>query len=129
MKHLFALLLALAFGIAQAQQAEFKPFQLNGNTVTFTAAGTCPTPVQATTPTGWNTQYVITNIGANTAFVSFGTSAIATTNCVIPTSTSRPVIPVLPLTQVTITTGANSFFTGITAASTSVIYVTPGTGQ
>lgn len=132
MNKLFAVILALVCGLAQAQVAQIQPFMPTGNTVTFTAntSGSLPTPVKASTPAGSNTQYVITNIGANTAFISYaGDSATATANCVIPTGTSTPVIPVLSQTQIAVTTFANSFFCGITASGTSVIYVTPGIGQ
>ena len=129
MKKLLVAALLLFCGLAQAQVAQLQPFRPSGGTVTFTAAGTCPTPVQATTPSGQGQQYIITNIGSVVAFVSFGNSADATANCVIPTSTHRLIVPVLPLSQFSMTTNAGAFFTGITASGTAVIYISPGTGN
>lgn len=125
-----SIILLTAFcGGAHAQNAQIQPFQLSGNTITFTAAVTCPTPVQATTAPNTTVQYVVTNTGAVAAFISFGTAAQATANCVIPTATAQAVYVILPLTQITITAYANSFFTGITGSSTAVIYVSPGVGS
>ena len=132
MKRLITALLILVCGLAQAQVAQMKPFQPTGNTITFTAniSGNIPSPVQAKTSAGFDTQYLITNVGANVAFISYaGSSADATSNCVVPTGTATTVVPVLNLSQEIITTFANSWFCGITSASTSIIYITPGVGQ
>lgn len=132
---LFAALALLAPILALAQTIVISlPAQVNGPTITFTAAvaGSLPVPVQATSTPGsaYTQQYVITNNGANTAFVSSGTSAaIATTNCVIPAGTATLTIPMLPLSQSTITAPPNLFFCGITATSTSAIFVTPVIGE
>ena len=131
MRTIIAVLLALVCGLAQAQ-SQMQPFTPSGNTATFTAntSGNLPTPVQATgCPTGSNCQYLITNIGVNGACIGYGTSANATANAVIPTSTPTFCTWVLPGTQIIITTGYGSYFTGITASGTSVFYVQPGIGQ
>ena len=133
MKYLLVLL-ALICGLAQAQVSQIQAFQPCGNTITFTAntSGNIPTPVQAacsSTSFTANVQYVVTNIGAVPVFLSFGTSANATANCVVPTSTPTNVIPILQYSQVTITTGGASYFCGITSSSTAIVYVTPGTGS
>lgn len=125
---MFGLLLALTCVCAQAQVANVQPFQPTGNTITITAATSAPTPVQAVGATG-SKQYILTNIGSVVAFISFGSSADAAANCIIPTSTSRLSIPILPLSQFTMTTDANSFFCGITASSTAIIYISVGTGS
>lgn len=130
MRKLFALALLFACGLANAQVAQLQAFAPNGNTITFTAAvsGAIPTPVQATTPAGQSYQYIVTNIGTVTAFISWGSSATATANCVIPTGTSQSVVPILPSAAFVITLPANVFFCGITASGTAIIYVTPGVG-
>ncbi len=131
MKTSLALLLTLVCGLAQAQVAQIAPFQPCQNTVTVTAATSAPTPVQAQCGNSTSlTQYVITNTGSVTAFVTYsGTSALATTNCVIPTSTPTAVFVVLPLTQVTITYGGGAWFCGLTASGTAVLYITAGSGS
>ena len=124
MKTLLAFFLALACGLAQAQNANLQAFTPNGKTITFTAntSGNIPTPVQAVS-TGGNSQYVITNIGIVTAFISFGSSADATANCVVPTGTSQLVIPILAGSQFVMTTFSSSFFCGITSSGTAIIYL------
>lgn len=127
-----AFLLAFTCGLANAQNAVLGAFSPSGKTITFTAntSGNIPSPVQATTPAGQYTQYVITNIGTVPAFISYaGSAADATTACVIPTGTSQTVIPILASSQFVMTTFANSWFCGITSSSTAVIYITPGVGN
>ena len=126
------ILFAFYCSATQAQVAQSAAFQPCNVTITFTAntSGNIPTPVQATCGSGslGNTQYLITNVGANYAFISYGTSAIATANCVVPTGTATATVPLLAGTQIVITTGAGSYFCGITTSGTSVIYLTPGVG-
>ena len=103
------------------------PFNPQGATVTFTAAVTAPTPVQATSSTGAANNYLITNTGSTVVFLGVGaTAALATANSVTVTSSGN-AIPILPGTAQTLTLVANSFFTGTSAAS-SVVYITPGDG-
>lgn len=131
MKQLFALLLALVCGLAQAQVSQLQAFQPTGNTVTFTAntSGNLPSPVQATgCATGSVCQYLITNTGVNNACIGFGTSANATANAVVPTGTATFCTWILAGTQIIITTGYGSFFTGITSSGTSIVYVQAGQG-
>lgn len=135
MKRLIALTLALVLSLTcvpmLAQTQSIQPFSLNGTTGTFTAAGTCPTAVQILTPGVNQAQYVITNTSTTIpAFIAFAsTAAQAATNCVIPTATQQPVYVILPYTQIVVTTGGNAFFTGITASSTAIIYVSSGQGS
>jgi hypothetical protein len=51
-----------------------------GNTVTFTAAVTPPTPVQAVSTTIGGTQYRVHNLGNNTYFTGATTSGTAVVN-------------------------------------------------
>lgn len=113
-----------------------KPFQQQGNTqmVTANTSGSVPTPVQVQALTGMGPlNYLITNVGANTAWVGYGKdSATATANAVIPTTgaaNGKFCVPVLPLTQISMAAPPNFFFTGITASGTSDIHVTPGEGM
>jgi len=100
-----------------------------GNTVTFTAATTAPTPVQATNLNLGATQYRIINSGNVVVFLGVGNTAVsANTNAVIVTS-SQFSIPLLPGTDEILTFNANSYFTGVTSANTAVIYITAGDGM
>lgn len=111
--------------------AQGAPFQLQGLTVTFTGAATAPTPVQAVGGAGTSVQnYVVSNRGNVDVFMSCeAASADATTSAVIPTATGRRVHVIPALSQVTIGGPANAWFTGVTASSTAVVYITPGEGQ
>lgn len=128
MIRLLALLLTFVCGFAQAQNANLQAFTPTGNTVTVTAATSAPTPVRAVSA-GGTTQYILTNIGSVVAFISFGSSADATANCVVPTGTSQLVVPILPLSQFVLTTFTGSWFCGITSSGTAVIYISPGVGS
>jgi len=133
MKRIIRILAGLALSAlcstVWAQQT-LQPFTPSGNTVTFTAATSCPTPVRATTSPGVAQQYIISNNGSGMVWVAFAaTSAAAATNCVIPTGTSQLVVPVLPYSQFSMTTVPGAYFTGITSSGTDVIYVTPGAGN
>ena len=108
-----------------------KAFEICGNTVTFTGATSAPTPVQCVgNNKERNPQYVLTNIGLVGVFVGWGQTAdVASLNAVIPTATSRYGYYLLPGTQITITAMPSAYFTGITASSTAIVYVTPGNGE
>ncbi len=125
------LILALCAATAAPQTAQTIPFQPFGDTITFTASTTGSAPKQATTTQGTFVQYVVTNVGAVTAFVAYGsTSGQAGNACTVPTGGSpSAVVPILTMSQVTITTSPNGWFCGVTGSSTAVIYVTPGQGQ
>lgn len=106
-------------------------FTPTGNTVTFTAASSAPTPVQVPTSGGLGSnQYRILNTSNTTvAFLGVGnTSANATTNAVV-VSTTGASIPLMPGTDEILTFPPNAYFTGITASGTAVIYITPGDGM
>ena len=127
LKRLLCLLLILpALAFAQTPPTAF---QATGITQPFTAnvSGSIPTPVQVTSTNSIFTQYIITNSGAYTVFVSHApTSAAATANCVVPPSVTYPVVP---SGQINITDVPNAYFCGITGAGSSTVYVTPGSGM
>jgi hypothetical protein len=100
-----------------------------GNTVTFTAATTAPTPVQALSTTIGGTQYRVINDGTVTVFMGWGDSAAAATaNAVVVTTTGR-AFPLLAGTDEILTFNANQYFTAVTASGTASIYITPGDGM
>jgi hypothetical protein len=103
-------------------------FTKTGNTVTFSADTTAPTPVQALSTTLGGNQYRIINNGTVTVFLGYGsTSANATSNAVVVTS-SQNSLPLLPSTDEILTFVPNAYFTGITSSGTATIYITPGDG-
>ena len=105
------------------------PFCPSGNTVTFTAAASAPTPVQAASTTLGGNQYRILNAGLVTVFMGIGTSAAQATASATIVTTSANCIPVLAGTDEIISFPPNAYFTGITGSSTAVIYITPGDGD
>lgn len=106
--------------------AAFTPM---GNTVTFTAAGTAPTPVQAVSATLGGNQFRIINSSTSAlVFLGVGTTAAAATSNAAVISTTGGSIPLLPGTDEILTFQPNSYFTGITSGASAVIYVTPGDG-
>ena len=105
------------------------PFCPSGNTVTFTAATSAPTPVQALSTTLGGNQYRVVNAGSTLVFMGVGTtSANATANAVV-VSSSQAAIPLLAGTDEIITFPPNAWFTGITSSGTAAIYITPGDGD
>ena len=99
-----------------------------GNTVVFTAATTAPAAVQAVSTTLGGNQYRIINPGSVTVFLGYGTTAIeANTNAAIVTTTGA-ALPLLPGTDEILTFVPNAYFTGITAAGSTSVYITPGDG-
>ena len=103
-------------------------FTRTGNTVTFTAATTAPTPVQAVSATLGGNQYRIINAGTVTVFLGYGQdAATATTNSGV-VSTTGAAIPLLPGTDEILSFVPNAYFTGTTSSSTAVIYILPGDG-
>ena len=103
-------------------------FQKTGNTVTFTAATSAPTPVQCSSTTLGGNQYRIINTGTITVFMGYGaTSSDATNNSGIVTTTG-PSFPILPNTDEILTFVPNAYFTGITSSGIATIYISPGDG-
>jgi hypothetical protein len=105
------------------------PFTPSGNTVTFTAATSAPSAVQAVSNTLGGNQYRLINAGSVTVFLGVGNSSSnASNNAVVVTST-QPAIPLLAGTDEIITFLPNAWFTGITGSGTASIYITPGDGD
>lgn len=98
-----------------------------GNTVTFLAADTAPTPVRALSSTIGGTQYRIHNSGNVIVYLGFGNTAAAA-NTAANVSINGQTISMVPQSIEVFTLNANQYFTGITASGTSRVYVTPGDG-
>ena len=100
-----------------------------GLTVTFTAAATAPTSVQAvsTTPTTRPArEFRIVNAGTEVVLLGVGANDTAAKAAAV--SVAAGAVPILPGAVEILGFPANSFFTGDTVSGTSVIYVTPGEG-
>jgi len=98
-----------------------------GNTVTFTAAATPPTPVQATSTTIGGTQYRVHNTGNVVIYLGFGanaTNATAMANVSLEGST----LSMVPSSVEIFTLNANQYFTAATSSGTSVVTITAGDG-
>lgn len=104
--------------------AAFTPM---GDTATFDAALTAPTPVQASSSTLGGNQYRVINTGTVVVFLGVGTTAAAANTAVASVATS---IPLLPSTDEILSFVPNAYFTGKVAsgAGTATIYITPGDG-
>lgn len=98
-----------------------------GNTVTFLAATTAPTPVRASSTTIGGTQYRIHNSGSVVVYLGFGDSANAATT-MANASIAGSTITMEPNSVEVFTFNANVYFTGATSSGTSRVYVTPGDG-
>jgi hypothetical protein len=105
------------------------PFTPFGNTVTFTAATTAPTAVLANCTTLGGNQYRVLNAGTVTVFLGVGGSAAAANTAATVVTSSQTGIPLLPGTDEILSFAPNSYFTGITASGTAVVYITPGDGN
>ena len=99
-----------------------------GNTVTFNAAVTAPTPVRATSSTLGGTQYRVHNTGNVVVYMGFGNTAAAATT-VANVSLSGSTISLMPNSVEVFTFNANQYFTGATSSGTSVVNITAGDGQ
>ena len=103
------------------------PFTPMGNTVTFTAATSAPTPVQALSTTIGGTQYRIHNTGSVTIYLGFGLTSAAA-NTMANTSLVGSTISMVPSSVEVFTLNANQYFTAVTSSGTSVVNITPGDG-
>ena len=102
-------------------------FTKTGNTVTFTAASTAPTPVQVTNSTLGGNQYRIINAGTTVVFLGYGTSAANATAAAANVTSSGEAFPLLGGTDEILTFVPNAYFTGYSTAN-AVVYITPGDG-
>ena len=103
-------------------------FTKTGNTVTFTANTSAPTPVQVTNSTIGGNQYRIINSGTGVVFLGYGTTAADATTAAANVISSGAAFPLLPSTDEILTFVPNAYFTGITLTGTAQIYITPGDG-
>ena len=103
-------------------------FTKTGNTITFAADVTAPTPVQCLSTTLGGNQYRIINNGKVTVFLGYGSSAANATNSAVLVTSSQSSFPLLPSTDEILTFVPNAYFTGITASGAATIYITPGDG-
>ena len=103
------------------------PFTPMGNTVTFLAAATPPTAVQALSTTVGGTQYRIHNSGSAIIYIGVGANATAAAT-MANTTPAGSTITMVPNSVEVFTFNANQYFTAATASGTSQVYVTPGDG-
>ena len=103
-------------------------FTKSGNTVTFLAATTAPTAVQAVSSTLGGNQYRVINTGTITVFLGYGSTASDATNNAVQVTSSQAAFPLLPNTDEILTFVPNAYFTGVTASGNATIYITPGDG-
>ena len=103
-------------------------FTKTGNTVTFLAAVSAPTPVQVTNTTIGGNQYRIINSGTGVVFLGYGVDAANATTAAANVTSSGAAFPLLPSTDEILTFVPNAYFTGITLTGTAQIYITPGDG-
>lgn len=99
-----------------------------GNTVSFTAAVSTPTPVRATSTTIGGTQYRVHNTGNVAVFLGFGDTAAAAT-AMANASVNGSTISLVPSSVEIFTFNSNVYFTGATSSGTGVVYITPGDGS
>jgi hypothetical protein len=102
-------------------------FSKTGNTVTFTAASSPPTPVQCGSSTLGGNQYRIINSGTTVVFLGYGVDAANATASAVQVTSSQPAFPLLPGTDEILTFVPNAYFTGY-STTTATIYITPGDG-
>ena len=102
-------------------------FTKTGNTVTFTAAVSAPTPVQVTNTTIGGNQYRIINSGTSVVFLGYGTTDAEATAASANVTSSGSAFPLLAGTDEILTFVPNAFFTG-TSTANATIYITPGDG-
>jgi hypothetical protein len=98
-----------------------------GNTVTFNAAVTPPTPVQASGSIVGATQYRVHNTGSVVVYLGYGLTANAATT-MANTSIAGSTISLMPNSVEVFTLNANQYFTGATASGTAVVTILPGDG-
>ena len=99
-----------------------------GNTVTFTAAVSPPTPVKALSTTIGGTQYRVHNTGNVAVYMGYGETANAAATMANVTVVGA-TISLMPNSVEVFTFNANQFFTGATASGTAVVNITPGDGS
>jgi len=102
-------------------------FTKTGNTVTFTAFTSAPTPIQAVSSTLGGNQYRIINAGTTVVFLGCGDTAANATATSANVTTTGNAFPLLGGTDEILTFVPNAYFTG-TSTANATIYITPGDG-
>lgn len=104
-------------------------FTKTGNTVTFLAATSAPTAVQAVSATLGGNQYRIINTSSSvTVFLGYGTTAAEANTAASVVTTTSPAFPLLPGTDEILSFVPNAYFTGVTNSGNATVYITPGDG-
>jgi len=102
-------------------------FTKTGNTITFIAGVTAPTPVQVTNTTIGGNQYRIINTGTTVVFLGYGVDSATANAASANVTSSGTAFPLLPSTDEILTFVPNAYFTG-TSTANATIYITPGDG-
>ena len=100
-----------------------------GTTVSFTAATTAPTSAQAVSSAATTRpayQYRVVNAGSELVLLGVGVDDTAAKAAAA--SIAAGAVPLVPGAVEVLGFPAGSYFSGKTAANTSVVYVTPGEG-
>lgn len=108
---------------------EVNAFSPTGLTVSFTAATTAPTSAQAVSSaptTRPANRYRVVNAGTQVVLLGVGVDDAAAKTAAA--SIGAGAVPILPGAVEILGFPKGSFFSGVTATSTSVVYVTPGEG-
>lgn len=102
-------------------------FEPTGPTLLIAAATTAPSGLQAVHGVSEDCAgYMFYNIGTDTAFVGFGSTAVAS-KPVIPTAiASKPAYPVKPGDYLFIKAAPNQFVSAIVGTTGGNVFVTPG---
>jgi len=103
-------------------------FTKTGNTVTFLAATSAPTPAQCLSTTLGGNQYRVINSGTGIVFLGYGTTAAEATAAAANVTISQSSFPLLPSTDEILTFVPNAYFTGVILSGTARVYITPGDG-
>jgi hypothetical protein len=103
-------------------------FNPQGNTVTFTANVAAPTAVQAPSNGPQVNGYRVINSGNVTVFLGVGANTTVSANNATTITTNAASIPLLAGTDEILIFPPASYFTGVTASGTAVVYITPGEG-
>lgn len=101
-------------GLPAAITTTSTAFAPSGNTVTLSAS-----TVSSSVSFGSATTVAVSNTGANTVYIVFGTTS--------PTATTSGY-PVLAGQTIFFAAGSNTWIAGITSLSTSTLLITPGSG-
>lgn len=103
------------------------PFSPMGNTVSFVAAVSPPSAVQASGSIIGATQYRVHNHGNTVVYLGYGTTANAAAAMANTTVTGSTLTLVGGGVEI-FTLNANQYFTGAVSSGTAIVTITPGDG-